>query len=336
MGSRRGFTLVELLVVIAIIAILIALLLPAVQAAREAARRTECLNNIKQLGVAFHNHHLTHSFFPKGVTIDESLPCAGIGCMHTDPQYSWVVPTLAYIEAGHRYDQFDLTQYWMMWSTNNPNAASTIAAGTPLPAFLCPSDGMGGGYSDFPSSERGVPHYGHFFKTNYMVFFSGTIMIHVDWAEGLNPTYKRLRAAFGVDRGAKVRDIFDGTSNTMLLSEHLTGVSTTDRRGEAFDIQPGTSFLLTKFTPNTSIDDLYASYGANLCEPEMDQPELNLPCEKGGNPQTGDHVSARSRHPGGVNVLMGDGVVRFVSETVDLTLWQSLATIAGGEVTESF
>ena len=206
-----------------------------------------------------------------------------------------------------------------------------------MPALLSPSDGMGGAYSNYPSNERGVPHYGHFLKTNYLVFFNGTKVIHADWAEGNDPQFRPLRAAFGVDRGANMRDIFDGTSNTLLLSEHLTGISIQDRRGEALGIQPGSSFLLTAYTPNTSIPDLYASYGNQLCDdPAMDQPGLNLPCNKGGIPQDNDYVSARSRHPGGVNVLMGDGSARYASETIDLALWQALSTIAGGEVVEEF
>ena len=336
--SSRGFTLVELLVVIAIIGILVSLLLPAVNAAREAARRTQCITKVKEWGLAMHNHHVTHGSLPHGATIDEEkYGCHSFGCMHTDPQHSWIVPLMPFIEEGDRYDQFDLTQYWMMWSTINPNAATTRAAGTPMGAALCPSDGMGGGYSDFPSSERGVPHYGRFLKTNYMVFFSGIRVFDVEQAERWGrPQDINKRSAFGPGRGARFKNITDGASHTMLLSEHLTGISTRDRRGEAFDIQPGTCFLLTAFTPNTSLPDLYANYGAQLCDPEMNRPDLNLPCEKGGSSQNDDYVSARSNHHGGVNVLMGDTGVRFITDDIDVDLWRWLSTIAGGEVIDAF
>ena len=152
---RKGFTLIELLVVIAIIAILIALLLPAVQQAREAARRTTCKNNLKQLGLALHNYHDTHSIFPPGAT-------------------GFVIPEWKYL-LHHIMPFVDQTAYYNTIMVNpalpNPWAAAWPASvqGVAIPGFLCPSDGMGGAIAAGPS----LANLSQVAKSNYLGIFSG-------------------------------------------------------------------------------------------------------------------------------------------------------------------
>jgi len=352
-GVLRGFTLVELLVVIAIIAVLVALFLPALQAARESSRQTQCRNNLKQLGIAMHNHHSTKGSFPPGITAFFELGCesSSIGangyCIHNDPGFSWVPWLFPYLEQQERFDAIDLNQHWSMWSTSDPNAPSSRAAGVPIDTLLCPSDGLGGSYSDFPNFERGIYHYGHYIKSNYLAFMSGLEMN--DTGRDAADLIPQLRSAFGINRGARVVHIRDGTSNTVLLGEYLTGTSNTNRRGEVFTVHMGMAFLLTRYTPNTSVPDTLTVFAKDLCDDQRppvvepatgrfkhDVPEDNLPCTTDGHPERGDVASVRSRHPGGACILLADGSVRFVGDSIDARIWRGVSTIAGGEVPEPY
>ncbi len=312
MISRRAFTLIELLVVIAIIAVLIALLLPAVQQAREAARRSQCKNNLKQIGLALHNYHDTFGVLPPGTvwpTGQNSGPRTG----------GYTVHILPYIDQATVYNLVNFNVSGILWYGGN----NSTATGAAMPALLCPSDGMGTGFA-VTSSQR-------WFRNNYLGIFSGVKTGDILTSATDNDPTKM--AVFGMNRGARIRDINDGTSNTMLVAEYLTGLSSTEFRAFAWsDQSPGTQLFVAQ-TPNTSVADIcYDIDPASWCS---NAPGLNLPATANTNvaEQT---AAARSRHTGGVQFLLADGSVRFGSNNINLAIWRGLGTIRGSEILGEF
>ena len=332
--SASGFTLVELLVVIAIIAILIALLLPAVQAAREAARRIQCTNNLKQYGLALLNHETTYGKFPVGYT--SNIQLGSQPWIFDDPEWPHVtVHLFPFFEQAALYDLITV-QPWL----NSPVRANTAdewpaeVQTVALSPFVCRSDGLGG--TRFAIDE--IPGYPHpntakLFKSNYLPIFTERNLGDVKF-ELANPNAKTLpdgtplrKAVFGTHRGARIRDITDGTSQTLLMAEYLSGTRE-DLRGWFWGMQPGFSHIYTELTPNTSSPDIS---DIGNCHPAANQPELNLPCygEPDGDERT---AGSRSRHPGGVNALLCDGSVQFVTDSIDVDTWWAMGSIALGEI----
>ncbi|QDV39444.1 DUF1559 family PulG-like putative transporter [Tautonia plasticadhaerens] len=296
MRDRRGFTLIELLVVIAIIGVLIALLLPAVQSAREAARRAQCTNNLKQIGLALHNYHDVWGRFPMGsVRVDTP---------NGPYRRPFLASMLPFLEQRNLFDSYNYDL-----SFQRPEQITTRAA--IVNVFTCPSDEQqtfvnnGGNVTDVKGS------YG------------------VNWGQN---TYgdQGLPAPFAINYGATFADIRDGTTNTFLMSEliqtpHPLGqpVDVIDRRGRIWSEQPSSHQISTRIGPNSLAGD----YGA--C---WDRPDLKAPCIRNlGQGQT-HYLGSRSFHPGGVNTLFGDGSVRFIKDSIDLLVWRALSSRAGGEV----
>jgi prepilin-type N-terminal cleavage/methylation domain-containing protein/prepilin-type processing-associated H-X9-DG protein len=322
---RRAFTLIELLVVIAIIAVLIGLLLTAIQKIREAAHRIKCQNNLHQIGLALHNYHSTNDKFPLGSENNPALPLAA-------PRLTWMFSLYPFLEQDAVYKGFDRNPkisssdayggYFAWCGSANSTGLYPITA-VVVPTLLCPSDGRGGNTSTY-KNDVGVAlgtwnncnYLGFFGDKNYGGFFRG------------NPQNKQ--AVFGFNYGAKIKDILDGTSNTMAVGEYLTGLprdqAPNDLRGVHWIDQPGQSQLYTLSGPNSSSPDLFSP--EKFC---YDWPSLNLPCAGSGQVDNATAAS-RSRHPGGVNVLMADASVRWVEQTINLATWQAMGTIAGGEV----
>lgn len=290
-GPLTGFTLVELLVVIAIIGILIALLLPAVQAAREAARRSQCSNNLKQLGLGLHNYHDSLKSFPPG----ELGRRAPDGASTSDPRTPFARFMLDYIEQSARSSLYNDNVAWHVQA-----AADRVKIFAALPVWTCPSD------RSYEMANEGFGDY----KGNY----------GLNWGQ-----YSYLNQVketpFFFKYGARMADITDGTSNTMAMMEMLQAPSKAgenrDQRGRLWNEDALCYAISTRFTPNTTAPDL-----GGTC---VDRPEMGLPCTTGS---AGADVSmaSRSRHPGGVQVLLCDGSVRFVSDTVALALWQAASS----------
>lgn len=300
---RHGFTLIELLVVIAIIAILIALLLPAVQQAREAARRSQCRNNLKQIGLAMHNYHDVHNGFP----------VAQFGCCWG----TWIVGILPYIEQSNLYSRYEMNRKYgvPVDDARYGNAVNLPVTQTRLATLTCPSD-----ISNAP--------IGGITSHNYVVNFGNTSYTQANLNGVVFGRAPFVYTASGTPaKNAGFQAIKDGTSNTLLVGEVLQGTGT-DLRGFAWwgDATQFTTYL----PPNSSIPDRI--YSATYCN---NDPLQNLPCDISttDNPTM---FGSRSHHVGGVQVALCDGSGRFISENIDLDTWRALSTARGAEVIGDF
>ncbi len=311
---RHAFTLIELLVVIAIIAILIGLLLPAVQKVREAAARAKCSNNLKQLGLAAHNYHDANGTLPDG---DPDLGSNG----------TWQVLVLPYLEQtamGAAYQNFGQSngtgspQY-----SQSPNVESVTSI--QLTILTCPSDPSS--QAPFPITINGTAY--RITAHNYAANYGNTTRTRTSpypGAGGVTFGGAPFNSGFEGKVTVRLTDIVDGTSTTLLFAEVLKGINTandaiTDLRGFSW-WGPGGCFT-TYYPPNSTSPDIleFAAYCNNL-------PAQNLPCVVG----TAYIFSARSQHSGGVNTVMADGSVKFISNNVDINTWRALGTTMGGEV----
>lgn len=336
---RQAFTLIELLVVISIIAILIALLLPAVQQAREAARGLTCRNNLKQLGLAFHNYHVAKNRFPLGAV------CAGGNCggnfRHPDWGTTWAISILPYLEGVNLYDQ---------WNSSLPSDQQPLVTGTPLAVMKCPSElrnpvvigsaniGTPGEPGRYDRGNYGANYGGGWANEDVGVNgFSGS----VSWTNSPNRGVFSSRQSGDRPYGAAIADIQDGTSNTLMLAEILTRVSNWDCRG-CWGRNMGAIF--SAYTGHVPDDGPEGIAGPNV--PAVGNfRDFPVYCGNGTRPETACEdesddgrggVAARSLHPAGVNVLFCDGSTTFVKETIDRVVWRSLITIQGCEVVDEF
>jgi len=348
--ARSGFTLVELLVVIAIIGILIALLLPAVQAAREAARRSQCTNNLKQLGLALHNYADSNK---------EALGYNSDRIVNTPPEqvkdFSWIVSVLPYLEQQPLYDQFNFNDPGANVGTiPGPNGVTNAALRqTILPAVICPSNdqtelrqNQGSGYSnigggppaggldyvgslghvwagwndcgavpDFESSDPDFPPGDP--NNRFRKGSLGTPWI--GWSDG---EQANCNGVFQQRGGRRLRDIIDGTSNTVAVFEdlHWNGYSVT---GGPFNTNANSDSAWA--CPVAAVRSLRNPI--NNRNPAWWQPSAI------GDPNRGDWRCHgwSSRHPGGAQALLADGSVHFFSETMDHFVRYAIATRKGGE-----
>lgn len=297
--SHFGFTLVELLVVIAIIGVLIALLLPAVQAAREAARRSQCSNNLKQLGLAMHNFHDTNLGLPAG----RASCCWG----------TWVVLVMPYVEEENASDRY------VDWG-NTAGARYNHSPNTNITRLryewmTCPSDDELSPFSNI-TNHNYAANYGN---TSYA---QGT----VQGVAFQGAPFGNYNASSGnIRKGKNFSTITDGLSNTTLVAEVIQGVGS-DLRGFSWwgDASSTTAFL----GPNSASPDRI--YTAGFCN---NLPQRGLPCAVSGG-STPTMFASRSRHPTGVQIALCDGSARFIPETIDLNVWRAMASAKGAEVFE--
>jgi prepilin-type N-terminal cleavage/methylation domain-containing protein/prepilin-type processing-associated H-X9-DG protein len=310
-----GFTLVELLVVIAIIATLIGLLLPAVQSAREAARRMKCAGNLKQLGLAIHNHESARRRFPPGsqgrVPLTGEYPASG-----GKPRQPFIPHILPYIEEAGIYSQYDLTQ--------NFNAAVNARAVAQQLGFMqCPSDLPQGPWA--PVGD---------FKGNYGLNWGRWNFIDQGGPASnpapLNITHDRGQAPFYVDYGATIGRISDGTSKTLAMMEMLQtprdhSGQTVDRRARVWNDDTGCYQISTRLTPNSRSPD----YGQCI-----DDATSGWPCTRDTSSANAPQwfMGSRSRHPGGVHAVFCDGSVSYVNDSIDLAAWAAASGQADGEL----
>ena len=314
-ARKAGFTLVELLVVIAIIAILIALLLPAVQAAREAARRAQCTNNLKQIGIAMHNYESTHGKFPIG----------WVGCGPEGPRggaagHSALVQIFSFLEEAPLEDLYDY---------NERNGYNDPAIKEQPEVLLCPSDDARG--------RRGITPGPKFWaRSNYVTCWGSDTMlfdsrnhhlVNCPWPDDINSDNNGL---FRMDVSRRISAVLDGTAQTALASEVLAGKQDTrvnggmDYRGMWSWNMMGAASYTHLNTPNSSIGD--SNFDGRQCIPFE-----GAPCAAPSSQWDDMYTAARSVHPGGVLVAFADGHVSFYAESIDLLIWQALGTITGGE-----
>ena len=297
---RKAFTLVELLVVIAIIGVLVALLLPAMQAAREAARRTQCLNTIRQWGLAMQMHHDAKLFFPRG-----TISTGRLGVNADQDRRTFVLQLWPYLEQRALFQSYNFKRpFW------HPENRSIVLTGPEM--YYCPSDRPGAKWSyDEYLRARG----------NYVVCFGNadfarTFSLH----SGFMPAPFNDHADEG--KGTPIRMIEDGLSNTMLMSEVQAppGDGDLDPRSDFLNNGPGHAQFMTVDTPNAGVDRCN-------CQNVVTPPQA--PCVTTGE---NVYVAARSSHGGGVQVLMGDGSARFVVDGIELATWQTMGSISDAQV----
>ena len=315
----RGFTLVELLVVIAIIGTLVGFLLPAVQAARESARRTTCLNNLKQIGLGSHNHLDVYQTFPQGCRISNTT---------SQERVTWGVWLLPFVEEGSLYGTINLTL----------GEGSSTATTTNGPAFqkrvnsyLCPSDTVG--------RSTAYDATNPWSQSNYVALFSGSngTLISQDSPftyQGPKDSSTRL-PLFNFNVARRDKDVTDGLSSTLAFSECITGADRTlDLRGAWWN-QFGAQFSTWR-GPNSTTPDRVWSAVPTYCSDVSSPPvrKRNAPCDATGTDWAVWTYMARSYHGGGVNTVFADGSARFIADNVELSVWQNLGTINGGEAVD--
>jgi prepilin-type N-terminal cleavage/methylation domain-containing protein/prepilin-type processing-associated H-X9-DG protein len=343
---RRGFTLIELLVVISIIAVLIALLLPAVQSAREAARRSTCVNNLKQIGLALHNYESTNNTFaPPAVATNTGSP---------DQGPSFLVRIANQIEGGNLYNAFNFNNPAVYGGTNVQN---TTVRNSVVNSFLCPSDASSPLFSgtDYAASYGPQWNWG---DTN-----SGAVQT----------------GAFAYATGSAIASFTDGMSNTVMVLEVLRGdLDTKKTNADAYDSATGfagnnlstfpadvanlrtilTSCIALRTSDNGSggLDNstgtgnaasrqwtaahVYWASGrvaigaiANMAlTPNSTSPDCSSWNFNNLGPNAQGIWGSRSNHPGGVNALFGDGSVKFIKNSVSETTWWAIGSKNGGEV----
>jgi prepilin-type N-terminal cleavage/methylation domain-containing protein/prepilin-type processing-associated H-X9-DG protein len=351
--TRRAFTLIELLVVIAIIAVLIALLLPAVQAAREAARRAQCTNNLKQIALATHNYESTQTAFPMG----------NIYILFNDPYGTyppgscsrwWIVNAFTYImpylEQGTTYATYNFNLAYN-------SVRNFTAMGQKIATYICPSD-LDAGASPAGHIQTSQSSYGMSRGQQENIYFNWAVSAFPDPNE---PNYTNCNAAngdgaFGADIAYKVSAFVDGTSNTFLFGEMSkfigegswsnwnfwnytaafgapTWGGTQPWGGGPWPATGAFVIPLPNSPPDTTSNQISTCFNACVVPTDWYSPTINASglaaCRQLGQ------WGFRSRHPGGVNMCMADGSVRFIKNSINWMTYRALGTRAGSEVVSS-
>ncbi len=331
---RGGFTLIELLVVIAIIAVLIALLLPAVQAAREAARRIQCTNNLKQMGLGLHNYESIAGVFP----ISNCLAGTGNTVAWTNG-FSVHCRILPFMEQGVAFNALN-------FNFNHLNAANSSVVGTSVTVFLCPSDINANRKTPFPP----------FTGLNAVASVTSYGVNEGDWYVWNGFGGPDNRGVFGPNRSRRISEFTDGTSQTLMATDvkvyqPLCRFTSLANINNPLVVPPPTADPYTaapEYAGNCIPGQSHTFWAdGNLHETGMTtawppnkailgrngQGDLDIASRLivQGGPTFGA-ITARSYHPGGVNALFGDGGVRFVKSSINGVTWRSLGTVGGGEV----
>jgi prepilin-type N-terminal cleavage/methylation domain-containing protein/prepilin-type processing-associated H-X9-DG protein len=368
--SHRAFTLIELLVVIAIIAVLIALLLPAVQSAREAARRIQCTNNLKQIGLANHNYHTALNSFPPGSALNPLCDVLPGYLAVWGPNQSSLSLLLPFIEAGPLFNSMNYSCAADYASCNTTATLSIISA------FLCPSD------PNISNRDNNCNYAACYGTTTDSMTSTGACFA---WQLGSTPpgSFIGSTGLYAAAVSYSIATCTDGTSNTVAFAETLVGDSkaTAVYMDGGRNIMPGSTYrgniIYTGPSTNIRPHDAWANQAQtmtdlNICVTAMFAPGAKIQDSRGyrwamgitgytmfntiqtpndsvypfggcrlndsnntNYPDDGFCYDANSAHPGGVNTLFGDGSVKFIKNSISRLTWWSLGTKAGGEVISS-
>ena len=364
-ARRRGFTLIELLVVIAIIAVLIALLLPAVQAAREAARRAQCVNNLKQIGLACHNYHQVNDCFPLGVSLNMyQLP----GTFKAKNSWGHLGMLLPFLEQQAVYNSANFNWGIEEGGSNASTMANNTAADTQINGFICPSDPLGGngGQISFAGNDRDTSnYYGCVGTTTSLSVLNGGDTNAVGFIPSGNVPSTASTGMFTFQAVYGLRHCIDGSSNTIAYSEGVVNpVNTTgtslrwmglvnvamdvnfrqlDVRvaGDAV-IQATLALCDQAWQAGTGYDNQRGRDWAHGCMAQTLFNTVVTPnarkwthCSNVSSTVMSPLSNANSYHAGGVNTLMADGSVKFIKDGISPATWMSLGTKGSGEVVSS-
>jgi len=363
--NKRGFTLIELLVVIAIIAVLIALLLPAVQQAREAARRTQCKNNLKQLGLAMFNYESNHNRFPMGSFVPWGKTGGGDCHMEITGPFgpNWAVNLLPYVEQSALYQSMNPFVVPPFGAPPNTPPAGVDGfswrvglVGRQITVYRCPSDAS----NNQPYIDAAVPgdttRNNSWARGNYGISAGYEDYDHVAGGNTYKSSASNIAGANGLKStplcssnfGSQIRDVLDGTSQQFMFTELRAGLIANDPRGIWAMGFPGSSIQnggrgVYNPGPNNKLggisadggDELETSNGSALpsSDPQFCSPAgaaLGMGCTTSGNLMTS--AMSRSLHVGGVNVAMADGSGRFISNNIDQLTYLRLSSTQDGQI----
>lgn len=325
---RPGFTLIELLVVIAIIAVLIALLLPAVQQSREAARRSQCKNNLKQLGLALHNYHDTYSVFPAsgyavGPGATDSMTGGSTPAIAKQSNTSGFVMLLPQLEQAPMYTSWSFNDA-ASWSYNGATHSASTVLGNPdvnapislkkMQVLTCPSDNGSFFYQGKDQYYGISANTAGGYRTNYEFSVHYGLYNDPHYWQALSVFQRPL---FGFDSASSIRDVTDGTSNTAAMIEQAREKYNGSLGGWSYRSWVNIGVDLAWVKINSW--DYAPGSGTNYLPGRL-----------------GQWASAGSLHTGGCHVLLADGSVRFISENIDTTTRQRLSTMADGQTMGEF
>lgn len=332
---RRAFTLIELLVVIAIIAVLVALLLPAVQQAREAARRASCKNNLKQIGLALHNYLDANKMFPIGSLFGNINGVQVYG----SSRISWMARLLPFIDQAAAYQMINFNLHPSNQGVNLP------VLGTNIASYRCPSD----------PGDRGTTGQSAYACTNYFASVGTGQDIRAGAGDGtlltgnsVNPdgywsavaqNNDKQPGIFSANSHARIESITDGTSNTVAVGEGLVGTKIYGPTGsEPTCNAAGIASLTGATTRGYSwfFGDYPTWFFSTYRTPNYNRTSPNNGIYECTNYSAGGPFSARSMHTGGAHAVLADGSVRFFSDNINLTTWNSLGDRADGRILGEF